>query len=73
MSWYFGVVYITFVSMKENNSKWENIKIEKKILNKVRSHKKKTGISLMAFTKQAILEKLERANQSNVYVLKPTD
>lgn len=46
--------------MSKKTTQWENIKVEKAIVNKLRSHKKKTGVSLMAFTRLAILEKLDR-------------
>jgi hypothetical protein len=46
--------------MSEKITTWENIKVPKAVVNKLRTYKKKTGVSLMAFTKNAILEKLER-------------
>jgi len=45
--------------MSNKITQWENIKVEKSIVDKLRSHKRKTGVSIMAFTRAAILEKLE--------------
>lgn len=39
---------------------WENIKVPREIVNRLRKLKEKTGVTLMAFTKNAILEKLEK-------------
>jgi hypothetical protein len=39
---------------------YENVKLLKSYVNKIRENKKETGVSIIAFTHQAIDEKLER-------------
>lgn len=49
--------------MSTKTTEWENIKVRRSVVNKLRSHKKKTGVSIMAFTEKAILEKLDVAKR----------
>ena len=49
--------------MSEKFYKWENVKVRKHILNKIRSHKKKTKLPIIAFVEAAILDKLEKENK----------
>ncbi|HRP33530.1 MAG TPA: hypothetical protein PKV73_16660 [Agriterribacter sp.] len=41
-------------------SKWENIKLEKAVVDKLRTHKQKTGVSITAFITIAINKELSK-------------
>ena len=50
--------------MTKKPTEWENVKVKKAVVNKMRSNKKKTGVSIMAFTEMAILEKFSKKRTS---------
>lgn len=54
----YWVNYYTFVSMSKKPIEWENVKVRKTIVDKLRTHKKETGVSIMAFVELAVLDRL---------------
>ena len=56
----------TFVSMKEKyqKPKFENVKVRRDVLNKVRQHKEDTRMPIIAFVETAIEEKLSKTKPS---------
>lgn len=53
-------IYICHMSTK--STQWENVKLPKEIVDKLRSNKDQTGVSMKAFIVMAISEKLTKAS-----------
>jgi len=51
--------------MNNKATEWENVKIKKQIVERLRSHKKQTGVSITAFVEMAVLERLSAKIKSS--------
>jgi hypothetical protein len=46
--------------MSTKATEWENVKLKKSVVNKLRSYKKKTGLAISVFAEKAILNYLKQ-------------